>query len=316
MRTLKTGVVYFALVFSAGFVFGAIRTLWIVPWAGVRLAELMESPIMLAVTVLAARRMVRRGLAHPLGVGIVALGFLLAAEIAVAVGIRHLSLRDYIANRDPASGTVYLILLAAFAVMPFLISQGRHEKIAIGPPTLLDAFIPHPDVRERHEIVINAPASLVFEVARSFDIQSVAMVRAIFWLRAKVLGARMATRRSQGLIAEMLDLGWVGLAEAPGRYFVAGAACQPWKADVKFSAIPAREFASFAEPDHVKIAWTLEAESRGPSRTHFATETRVVATDEPARVKFRAYWRKFGIGIILIRRLLLSELRREAEVRK
>ena len=55
MRTLKAAAAYFALVFLAGFVLGVIRTLWVVPWAGVRSAELLESPIMLVGTMVAAR---------------------------------------------------------------------------------------------------------------------------------------------------------------------------------------------------------------------------------------------------------------------
>jgi hypothetical protein len=38
-----------------------------------------------------------------------------------------------------------------------------------------------------------------------------------------------------------------------------------------------------------------------------------VATDDQARTKFRRYWRLFGIGIVMIRRLLLPALRRQAE---
>ena len=54
MRILKAGVLYFMLVFGAGFVLGTIRTLWVVPRVGARMAELMETPIMFVVTVLAA----------------------------------------------------------------------------------------------------------------------------------------------------------------------------------------------------------------------------------------------------------------------
>jgi hypothetical protein len=63
MPILKAGVLYFALVFGAGFVLGTIRTLWIVPRLGTRMSELMETPIMLVITILAARWTVRR-LAH------------------------------------------------------------------------------------------------------------------------------------------------------------------------------------------------------------------------------------------------------------
>jgi hypothetical protein len=59
-KILKAGVLYFAVVFGAGFVLGTIRTLWIVPSFGTRRAELMEAPIMFAITVLASRWVVLR----------------------------------------------------------------------------------------------------------------------------------------------------------------------------------------------------------------------------------------------------------------
>ena len=60
MQILKAGTLYFALVFGAGFVLGPIRILWAVPRFGTRVAELMEAPIMLVVTILAGRWIVRR----------------------------------------------------------------------------------------------------------------------------------------------------------------------------------------------------------------------------------------------------------------
>jgi hypothetical protein len=41
-----------------------------------------------------------------------------------------------------------------------------------------------------------------------------------------------------------------------------------------------------------------------------ASETRAVATDNRARAKFQPYWRRFGMGAILIRWLILRALRR------
>jgi len=181
---------------------------------------------------------------------------------------------------------------------------------------LLDPFIPNPDVRSRQEIVVRAPAGVVLDVARGFDMQSIPGVRAIIWLRGRVLGATAHRGRAPiGLVGEMLGMGWGRLAEERDRYFVAGAACQPWRADVVFSPIPPERFAAFADPDRVKIAWTLEAETIEPALTRFATETRAVATDESARRKFRRYWRAFGVGVPVIRWLLLPALRREAELR-
>lgn len=59
MQTLKAGVLYFGIVFGVGFVLGPIRIRWIAPRFGTRIAELMEAPIMLAVTVIAAVWVVR-----------------------------------------------------------------------------------------------------------------------------------------------------------------------------------------------------------------------------------------------------------------
>lgn len=128
MRILKAGVLYFAFVFGAGFVLGTIRTLWIVPRFGARTAELMEAPIMFVITILAARWVVRHLLISPplatrLGAGLVALAFLLTLEFTVVLWIRGLTIGEYIQRRDPVAGTVYIALLAAFAVMPALVAR-------------------------------------------------------------------------------------------------------------------------------------------------------------------------------------------------
>jgi hypothetical protein len=187
---------------------------------------------------------------------------------------------------------------------------------ASAAPSPLDVFIPEPDIRERFGIRIKAPAALVFEAGTEIDLQSLSSVRWIFRLREKLMGAAPPPpRQPQGMLRELLGLGWGVLVDQPGRLIVGGAACQPWKADVVFHPIPADRFASYDEPDHVKIAWTLEAEPIGPDLTRYSSETRAVATDGPARLKFRRYWRWARFGIVAIRLLLLPAVRREAERR-
>jgi len=124
LQTLKAGVLYFVVVFGAGFVLGSIRVMWLVPRFGTRAAELMEMPVMLAVTILAARWIVRRpGLpSKRLGVGIVALALLLMAELTLVLW-RGLTIHEYIASRDPVAGTVYIVMLGAFAIMPLLFTR-------------------------------------------------------------------------------------------------------------------------------------------------------------------------------------------------
>jgi hypothetical protein len=125
---LKAGVSYFALVFAAGFVLGIIRTLWIVPRVGARTAELMETPIMFAVIVFAAHWVGQRLFLPPtvatrLGFGFVALGLLLITEFTVVLWLRGLTIRKYLASRDPVAGTVYLTMLGVFALMPLLVAR-------------------------------------------------------------------------------------------------------------------------------------------------------------------------------------------------
>ena len=128
MRIAKAGVVYFALVFGAGFVLGIIRTLWIAPHVGTRLAELIEMPVMLGVILVAARWTVHRlsvpaQLSLRLGMGLLALSLLLLAELSLVLGLRGLTLEAYLATRDPVAGTVYDLMLGVFALMPLLIGR-------------------------------------------------------------------------------------------------------------------------------------------------------------------------------------------------
>jgi hypothetical protein len=182
--------------------------------------------------------------------------------------------------------------------------------------TILDLFVPAPDIRDRHSTLVRAPADFVHEVALNFDMQSISAVHAIFWLRTKVLRAKgPAPPRGCGLAAYTRGIGWGVLVDQPGRIYVAGAACQPWQADVVFSPIANAEFAAYVEPDRVKIIWSIETDPVEPILTRLSTETRVVATDTQARDKFRRYWRLFGAGILMIRWLLVPALRRDAERR-
>lgn len=187
---------------------------------------------------------------------------------------------------------------------------------AIPGQRLIERFIPKPEICRTHEILIHAPADIVFHAARDQDIGSHPIIRGIFRLREILLRAkRTAERASKGLVADTLALGWGVLAERPGREIVIGAVTQPWLPNVTFLAIPADRFVAFNVPDLVKIAWTLEAEPLGPDLTRFRTETRVLATDAAARVKFRRYWNRVGLGVELIRVLTLPMVRREAEHR-
>jgi len=127
---LKPALHYFTIVFVAGFTLGAIRILWLVPRVGIRTAELIEMPMMIMGSILAARWIVQRYqvpylAAARLAVGVPAFLLLLSAEFGVAIGIQGISVSEVIASRDPVSGPLYYISLVLFGLMPLLVSRHR-----------------------------------------------------------------------------------------------------------------------------------------------------------------------------------------------
>lgn len=125
-RILRGSTVYFAIVFGSGFLLGPIRLLWAVPRFGERNAELMEMPIMLLVIVFAALAVKRlcdgRG-SIALMIGIIAFALMVTAELSAVPRVRGVTLSDYLQNRDPIAGSVYLAMLVVFALMPWLVAR-------------------------------------------------------------------------------------------------------------------------------------------------------------------------------------------------
>jgi hypothetical protein len=247
--------------------------------------------------------------------------------LTIAVGqliVAILLARDGDARRlGVASATIFLLAIAPLGVgsgFPFsltaiasLLVMQRRLRPALSPESPAAAFIPRPYVHDRREIIIDAPADLVFFEATRIDLRALPLVRTIFRIRGWLMGDTLEPPlKPLGILAETMVLGWGLLAHTPCRSLVMGAAAQPWTRNVTFRTIPRGEFAAFAEPDYVKIVWTLEASPIGPARTRFCTETRVEATDEAARRKFFWYWMAFGAGIRVIRWSMLRALRRKA----
>jgi hypothetical protein len=123
---LKSGVLYFAIVFAAGFVLGALRVFFVVPWFGDRRAELLETPFMLAIAVVVARWILRRPGAPArtggrLAMGLVALALMLAADFGLVLRLRGMTFAQYFATWDPVSGGAFLAALVMMAFVPALV---------------------------------------------------------------------------------------------------------------------------------------------------------------------------------------------------
>lgn len=128
LLTLKAAGLYFAIVFGTGFALGTLRVLFLLPRFGVRWAELIEMPFMFIAIVLGARLTVRRFKLHAsplvsIATGVIALCLVLLMECSVVLWLRGMTFSDYLAGRDPVSGTVYYLMLLLFAATPWFTAR-------------------------------------------------------------------------------------------------------------------------------------------------------------------------------------------------
>jgi hypothetical protein len=191
---------------------------------------------------------------------------------------------------------------------------GRHPLAGADGDPLIDPFLPDPEVRERHQTLVDAPTEITWAAAQDLDFRDSALVRAIFRGREMLMRGRPAREHARTFLEQVQALGWRRLAEEPGRELVFGAVTRPWEANVVFRGMAPEEFRTFNESDYAKIVWSLQVEPAG-ERSVFSSETRVATTDAAARRKFRRYWSLMSPGILLIRRESLRLVRREAERR-
>ncbi len=132
MQRLTPALAYFLIVFGAGFLLGTIRVLLILPILGERAAELLEMPFMLIFIVLVAHWIDRRFLMGVddrgrIGVGVLATGLVLIADLVVGIALRGMTPHDVLFARDPISGAAYYLSLLLFAVMPWLVAPRRRR---------------------------------------------------------------------------------------------------------------------------------------------------------------------------------------------
>jgi hypothetical protein len=116
------------------------------------------------------------------------------------------------------------------------------------------------------------------------------------------------------LASRMKAIGWVVLADVPGHEIVFGAVTQPWLASPYSNLCGPKNSLSFSSQDLSRSLGRFVL-IQSVRLSIARTETRVTTTDVIARASFRRYWSLVLPGIVLIRRLLLRAVRKEAERR-
>ena len=128
MRTAASALLYFVIVFAAGFLLGPIRVFWLEPQVGPTIAVLCEAPFLLVVMAVAARWVpLKLHLGRdPASLALMGLGaFILqqVADVSVGVVLRGITFDAQLAHFGTAAGRIYAAMLLAFAVMPVLINR-------------------------------------------------------------------------------------------------------------------------------------------------------------------------------------------------
>jgi len=182
---------------------------------------------------------------------------------------------------------------------------------------LIDKYLPEFDVRDYHEATVTAEPTHAYRVLRSLDFNSSFIIRTLSAIRslpARLLRRNEAKARQipgQPFVDFALTIGWQILEEIPDSELVVGAVTQPWAADVQFQGMSGSDLVAFNEPGFTKIVWSMAVIPESDNRSRVVLETRVTATDETSRRKFKRYWFVFGPFIGLIRRIILRLLKRE-----
>ncbi|HEX8597993.1 MAG TPA: hypothetical protein VF952_05685 [Chloroflexia bacterium] len=186
---------------------------------------------------------------------------------------------------------------------------------------LLDNFLTSYQVNEVHTISISTPPGCVYKAIRQFTPREVPLFGLLMGLRT--LSARLAGRRfdsrsgERPLIERATEMGFILLAESPGREIVMGTIGQFWK--LSPNGPPERinspgGFVAFNLGGYAKAAFNFHIRpSRDGKRSQVRTETRIYLPDPQSESKFKLYWRIIGPGSALIRITWLRAIKKRAE---
>lgn len=173
---------------------------------------------------------------------------------------------------------------------------------------LIDGLLPEFDAVERHRVEVRAGARRTYAAVRGADLGRSALVRLLFATR----GIRGALRPGRITLDALRGAGFVLLGEDPGSEIVLGIVGRFWTPRGGLAEVRAEDFTSFDRPGYAKAAWNFHLEPR-VAVTLLSTETRVAATDDAARRRFRAYWALVRPFSGLTRSRALGVMKREAE---
>jgi hypothetical protein len=179
--------------------------------------------------------------------------------------------------------------------------------------------MPHYDARERHEVIVEAPASTVYSALHATDFSRIGAVRLL--LAARALPSALRRKHPPGTrplrfatgVTSLRDAGFGIVAESARTEIVLGLAGPFWR--LRPQTEPLNEPAVRAGPRRgsAHALWSFEIDELHANRTRLGTETRVLTGDAASRRKLLLYWKLIRPFSGLIRILMLRRIRRVAE---
>jgi hypothetical protein len=123
MTILRAAAAYWAAVLALGFALGTIRVLWVIPLVGLMPATLIELPLILTGSWLAAGWLVRRfriaSTEEALAAGALAFAILIVAECALASVLTGQSPAEWLAGLRQPHALLGLAGQVVFALLPW-----------------------------------------------------------------------------------------------------------------------------------------------------------------------------------------------------
>ena len=181
---------------------------------------------------------------------------------------------------------------------------------------LLDEYLPYYDVSEYHQTLVHGKAEQVYKAIRDADLTDSGLTRFLFRMRS--LPGRLINRETgrtfdSGTIEGLCQRGFMLLAENPPQEMVLGAIGRFWKPNPRFIEIESESFRFYNRPGFAKVGWDLALNKARTGEVRLSTETRVRCLGLAARIRFIPYWLMIRPFSGLIRRQLLTEIKRLAE---
>jgi len=175
---------------------------------------------------------------------------------------------------------------------------------------VLDDHMPVWDVRERHSIEVAASPEPTLAAALAVTRGEVRSIGVLMGIRS--LGLRRRGRHDAPLLDGFRQMGFGALGETAHEVAYGGVG-RFWQPSGGLRRVAPEHFAGFAEPGYAKAGFNFLVAPGRDGGCVLSTETRVLATDDRARRRFRAYWTVIRPGSGLIRRDWLRAIRARVE---